>query len=371
MTRPLSVSLPRSGSASAKLALLFALSCAVFLNGCKANSAGLALPFDGSGDIEAPNGYTHCDQDPVAPVKDLVLGPVYKRSDPTRSEVDEDAQKEYRAQIGSLNSFENRLSALANNYIKDRNDTRSAACALEWLHQWAGAGALLGEMNVQGLYARQWSLASIASSYLQVRYYPNFPDDKKDTIERWLAALAHNVIADYDDMESAARKQNNHLYWAAWAAMAAALATDKREFYAWSVAKVKYALHAQAQEDGTLPLETARGKKALQYHVFALAPLVMVAETAMRNGEDLYSLNDGMLHKMVRRAFEGLNDPAYFEQISGYQQMPPTDFSSGHYSWLEVYNARFPDAEIEAFLKKHRPIVSRRTGGDMTFLYGG
>ncbi len=42
---------------------------------------------------------------------------------------------------------------------------------------------------------------------------------------------------------------------------------------------------------------------------------------------------------------------------------------TGHFSWLEAYNARFPDATKEAFLAKHRPVISRRTGGDMTFLY--
>jgi len=38
--------------------------------------------------------------------------------------------------------------------------------------------------------------------------------------------------------------------------------------------------------DGTLPLEMGRGQRALHYHLFALAPLVTMAELAAANGED-------------------------------------------------------------------------------------
>lgn len=311
-----------------------------------------------------------CEQSPTPPVKSLILGSVYKKSDPTRSEIDEDAQQIYQQQTSGLNSFENRLSLLANNYLKtDRKDARSAACALDWLYTWAKGDAFLGETNVQGGYARQWGLATLSSAYMQVRDFPFFDQNKKDVIEKWLLQIAQRVMYDYADISSYVRKQNNHLYWAAWAVTSTGIATGRRDLYEWGVGKVKYALHAQAKEDGTLPLELIRGQKALQYHLFALAPLVMVSEAAMNNGEDLYSLNNGRLHKIVARTFEGFKDSSYFNEKSGHKQIPGNAISAGHFSWMEAYNARFPDPAMEAFLAKHRPVISRRTGGDMTFLY--
>jgi poly(beta-D-mannuronate) lyase len=177
------------------------------------------------------------------------------------------------------------------------------------------------------------------------------------------------VMHDYADIHVSKGRQNNHLYWASWAVAVTGAATEKKELYEWGVGKVKYALHMQVQADGTLPLELSRGKKSLQYHVFALAPLVMISELALRNGEDLYEINDRALHRLVARTFEGLNDPAYFEQLTGYAQIRGDEMSTGHFSWLEAYNARFPDAKMEKFLKSRRPVISPRTGGDMTFLY--
>lgn len=313
-----------------------------------------------------------CRAAPSKPIKNLVLGNVYKRSDPTRSEIDDEARDIYQGQTKALNAFQDRLSKSANAYLKSGGTNENGArCALDWLYEWAEDGALLGDMNVQGTYARQWALAGFASSYLQVKSYSAYDENKKRAIDQWLEDVARAVMNDYADISLSAGRQNNHLYWAAWAVTATGLVTDKKEFYDWGVGKVKYALHVQAQSDGTLPLELTRGKKALQYHVFALAPLIMVSEAATRNGENLYKENDGMLHKIVDRVFAGLQDPSYFQQKTGVTQIPGDSISAMHFSWLEAYNARFPEQTHEEFLEAHRPVISPRTGGDMTFLYHG
>ncbi len=365
----------RNNSAFYKQALRVSLCAVFFVAGCRGNTSAdyssLNPPYAlsaAAAPVIDPRALPACPR-PMPPVKDLVLGGVYKKSDPTRSEIDEDAQKIYQGQTAKLNSFENRLSALTNDYLKtNKKDGRSAYCALDWLYTWAVGDAFLGEVNVQGGYARQWSLGTLSSSYMQVRDFP-FDENKKAVIENWLLKIAGRVMNDYADISTYVRKQNNHLYWAAWAIAETGIATGRKELYDWGVGKVKYALHVQIQNDGTLPLELIRGQKALQYHVFALAPLVMVSEAAINNGEDLYAVNDGALHKLVAVTFEGLENPAYFEKLTNHKQISSASMSDGHFSWLEAYNARFPAPEYEAFLKKHRPVISRRTGGDMTFLY--
>ena len=45
----------------------------------------------------------------------------------------------------------------------------------------------------------------------------------------------------------------------------------------------------QIRPDGTLPLEMARGRRAFHYHLYALAPLVLLAEFGEANQLDLYA----------------------------------------------------------------------------------
>jgi poly(beta-D-mannuronate) lyase len=353
------------------------LSALLVLSGCRESLSSVG--FDG---INPPYNITTvqpatgspaqiaCARLPSRPAVDLVLGNVYKRSDPTRSEIDEEAKGTYLKQTKDLNIFQDKLSRSSNAYLKSgKKDYESAHCALDWLHAWAQEGALLGQTNVQGTYARQWALAGFASSYMQIKDYEPYDATKKQEIDRWLDTVAVKVMGDYADIAQSIGRQNNHLYWAAWAVTATGVATGKKYLYNWGVGKVKYALHTQIQPDGTLPLELIRGKKALQYHVFALAPLIMVSEVAMRNGENLYVLNNSALHNLVRRTFKGLEDPSYFEEKGKHQQIRGDTMSKGHFSWIEVYQARFPNAEMEQFLQQHRPIISPRTGGDMSYLY--
>jgi poly(beta-D-mannuronate) lyase len=349
----------------------------VLLGACRDNAStgpfsSINPPFSLNGVQPAsgdPAPMKDCSKPPAEPVKNLVLGNVYKRSDPTRSEIDPEAKEIYQAETKNLNVFQDKLSKSANDYLKSGgSDQNAARCAIDWLYDWSQGHALLGQMNVQGTYARQWALAGISSSYVQVRSF-DYDASKKKAIDKWLDDVAAAVMSDYADIEKSIGRQNNHLYWAAWAVTSTGVATEQKDLYNWGVSRAKYALQVQIQDDGTLPLELTRGKKSLQYHIFALAPLVMISEAAMRNGEDLYELNDGALHRLVKLTFDNVQDPSYIQKLTGYEQIPGENISNMHFSWLEVYNARFPNPAYEAYLETRRPIFSPRTGGDMTFLY--
>ena len=304
------------------------------------------------------------------PVRDLVFSSVYEQDDPSRSRVDEAARKTYIQATRDLRHYEHSLMAMANAYLASgRAQSGQALCALDRLHQWAAADALLGKSNTQGAFVRQWTLATLSSAYLQIKSEPTLDAARKETVERWLGTLAAAVIQTNETRKPREETQNNHLYWAAWAVTITGIALNNTDYYVWGVNQIKYVINVQMNDDGSLPLEMKRGAKALHYHIFALAPLIMVAEAGARNGDDIYDDRDGILHRLVDRVFNGLDDPAYFETQSGSTQEPGSGMQPGHFAWLEAYNARFPAPPRAEWLHARRPLISRRTGGDMTLLY--
>jgi poly(beta-D-mannuronate) lyase len=114
----------------------------------------------------------------------------------------------------------------------------------------------------------------------------------------------------------------------------------------------------------------ARKSRAYHYHVFAVAPLVMIADLAARNGADLYGAENGALARLVTRVLSSFADDAFFVQATGYEQDRIGSSKAPHFAWLEAYYARTRDAQAAPFIAKLRPMKERRLGGDMTLLYG-
>ncbi|MGZ9097906.1 MAG: alginate lyase family protein [Micavibrio sp.] len=326
----------------------------------------IALPYDVS--VSAPTGATFfCPKSPAPAPQNLILKSVYKKSDPQRATIDRKAQKVYEKETSESRRYENNLLRMANDYLRT-GSTAKAQCVLDWLYEWAREDALLGETNDMGVAVRQWTLASLGSAYAQIRN-ATLDETKKEAVEAWLFSCAVAVIGDYPTDATQGRKFNNHLYWAAWAVTITGAALNNQEFYDWGIGRAKNAINNQFKDDGTLPLEMARGKRAMHYHIFAAAPLIMLAETGARNGDNLYDLRDGILHRYVLRIMDGIEDPDYFKVKSGSEQTDFEDLHPGHLVWLEAYNHRFPSPAIEEMLDGIRPLFLRRTGGDMTFLY--
>jgi len=90
------------------------------------------------------------------------------------------------------------------------------------------------------------------------------------------------------------------------------------------------------------------------YHLFALAPLVTMAELGTVNGEDLYAYKQARLHLPVSRALAGLVDNHYFSTKAGAVQDTPEKgrVKSDDVVWVTPYLRRFPDAAISALLNQ-------------------
>ena len=135
--------------------------------------------------------------------------------------------------------------------------------------------------------------------------------------------------------------------------MAAGIASDDHKLYDWGVGTYEEGLNRIAS-DGTLPLEMDRGQRALHYHLFALAPLVTMAELASANGQDLYSYDHSALHALVSRSLAGLVDNHYFTAKAGAEQDTPANgkIKPEDVEWVVPYLRRFPDPQIASLLQR-------------------
>lgn len=309
-----------------------------------------------------------CPRLPSDPMRDLVFTSVYNKNDPERDNADPENLALYRGQTEPIARLENRLLQLTNSYYVSPPAIMApkARCALRWLFSWAESQAMLGRVNRVGISVRHWALASFASGYGQIRDEPSLDPKVKSAVAEWLRANAYAVIADYDAPEN--KRVNNLSYWAGWGVAITGAALDDKALFNWGI-KRGYAGVMEISSDGTLPLEITRGSRALLYHQFALAPLIMIAELAYANGYNLYAANDGRLHRLARRVLMGTESSAYFETKTGHKQDSLLSVSEGQMAWVEVYHARFHSQRTRAVLETYRPLISRRLGGNMTLLF--
>lgn len=333
----------------------------------------LVSPFDAGvllkKEEEEPGEKFHCRGVPE-PQQDLIYESIYSDRKESASIIDKKAQKIYKAKISSLSRYERHLSEMSDMYaLTGYNRSEVAACVLNWLYVWADKKAYLGEVNGQGEAIRKWGLAVLATSYAKIRHDGHLSKDKDKVVRRWLRKIATTVKDDYSQHLHRRTRSNNHVYWAAWSVMIAGVVLNDHGLYDWAVEHYRKALK-QIDQDGTLPLELARKGMAFNYHVFAVGPLVSMAETAKVNNLDLYEEEDGALHRLVARIMTDLgNGQRHIKRKTGVKQEVERTLVSWHWAWLEVYYKHYPSHPIESFLKEKRPTVQRRLGGDLTAFY--
>lgn len=301
--------------------------------------------------------YADCAAVPPA-VRDLSLERFYEDSagsivEPTRLE-------EHKALTAPLVEFVSTVTKLADRANQQRSaPAATARCALDWISGWAKEGAYLGAFKSKQAQAqRKWDLGGIAIAYLKLKRFAS--DADRAVIEPWLIKVADAARAHFDD---ASIKRNNHWYWMGLALTAVGTATGSDAHWQHGKAIFLDAMK-DIRADGTLALEMAREGRALYYHVFAVEPLVALAEFAAARGEDWYQLNDGALHRLVAKTAEGLADPAVFDTLAGVAQQRPVKSGYG-WAWLyrERYFARMPNP-IE------QPVGHRWLGGNVDVLKG-
>ena len=275
-------------------------------------------------------------------------------SDPKHSIIDPARYAAYNASAKRFRDTMRVVEAAADDFQSTGSRT-AAECVLNILALNAGAGAMTGKMSSnQAYYLQGWTLGGLAIAWLKVRSAePGSPADRQ-VVATWLKQVATSSMGYFDRgrAKGASDSRNNHYAWAGLAVMSAGIAADDSGLFNWGIGTYDDGL-SRIQPDGTLPLEMARGKRALHYHLFALAPLVIMAEFGASNGLDLYTRDDGALTRLVNRAVAGLEDNKFFEEKAGIAQDTPASgkVKSDDVICLTPYLRRYPNADLSRLLQ--------------------
>ncbi len=274
---------------------------------------------------------------------------------------------------------------------------------LALLTSWAKAGAMtkllddVANSNTAVVFGLRRTLALLIPNWALARTAPQVDAADRALVDQWITQLV--ALADVNTggrnramrtVNCPANQDSNNCNYHRYLrdtvnAMWGALSGDEARLTK-AMERVKVALR-QMRPDGSLPLETQRGSRALWHQNYALGMLIAIAEVAANQGHDLYALEiDGKnLHKGVAFLLAATAQPqivlAYAK--ANVRPGPGHDWREQdlrfteergrwHFmAWTEAYMARFPDHQNTRRLKRllpslseDRPLISRATGGN-------
>ena len=309
--------------------------------------------------------------DIVAPVVSLDVASRYDQDVETKDQEDADAAAAYEAQMMLIRDYQRNLIRAANTAMRDSKRGQAAvACAADHMVTWAAADALSDMQSHTANQNRGQFLASFALAWLQVR--DRVADaDERAVVEAWLGRLADSTMMYMETRKDKTSGRNNHRYWAGLATAASGIVTDRCELYRWGVSALDLAIE-QVNDDGYLPLEIGRGQRALEYHMFALGPLMFLALLEKQQGRDRLDDRDGALRRLVENVAKGVVDPSEIATLAGAEQRKPDGDAgmpaSHRLSWAELLLELDPEFALGFSIETIRPIGLSGLGGNLTML---
>jgi poly(beta-D-mannuronate) lyase len=343
MNKPPRRSLMKSSN-RAVLSLFFAAGVPSLL------AAPLQSPWDGTPVKLTGSAYSCPAVVHIAP--DLVTDGFYRLDDPTHSIIDPVRQEAYRKSSEGVKNVGLAIVAAADNY-RNTGSRSAAQCALTQIVTLAQDHAFAGKMSSsQAYYVQGWVAGAMAIAFLKIRGAGLADPQQTETIANWMRSVGEQTKQYYDDHKKTGHgdSQNNHLYWAGVELAAIGAVANDRKDFDWAMAAYDEGVD-QVKADGSLPLEMARGGRALHYHLYALAPLVLLAEFGEANHLDLYAHANGALHRLVNFSVAGVQDPSPFVRATGVQQELTKPLSGDQIGWAPPYLRRFPNPALSQMVQ--------------------
>lgn len=263
------------------------------------------------------------------------------------------------------------------------------------LRRWSKGKALtkLEDRHENTYFSLERTLLPTIVAFSLVRDHPDYEDKERKRAERWLNRLVRLRGVKRPDERGPVSSMNNHRYLSDSVDMAWGALRGNDDLFRQGVESYLLAL-GQMRPDGSLPLETGRGARALWYQRQAVASLVTIAEMAAVQGYDLYGLQvEGRdLHEAVRFLTEAIEDQRRVWPYAA-ENPRPGDFQNykvqdrtflatrghgRHYmAWLEPYRARFPERaeaqrlwhQIQQYDAAPRPMIDDFSGGNTTCFF--
>jgi poly(beta-D-mannuronate) lyase len=334
----------------------------LFAAGISASAETLRSPWDGKQVAQTDAAYTCSAIVHIAP--DLVTDGFYRLDDPTHSIIDPVRQEAYRKSSEPVKNVGMQIVKAADTY-RTTGSRSSAQCAMSQILTLAQDHALTGKMSSnQAYYVQGWVVGAIAIAYLKIRDLDLQTPQQAESIGAWMHSVGEQTRNYYDSHRKPGRSdaQNNHLYWAGVQLAATGVAANNRKDFNWAMATYDNGVN-QIQPDGSLPLEMARGGRALHYHLYALAPLVLLAEFGEANHLDLYAHANGAIHRLVNFSIAGVQDPTPFVKATGVQQEISKTLNGDQIGWAPPYVQRFPSPALEQYIRSANNLNVYYLGG--------
>jgi len=273
-------------------------------------------------------------------------------------------KKKYEDSVAGIDDFSRAVVKAADAY-QTTGSRAAASCVIGLLDAAAKQKTLTGDMNGhQASYVQGWSLGAWAVAYLKVRAAPGV--EYSEEIAAWLKKLAEESRGYYEEKQRMRShpndSDNNHLYWAGFAIAATGIANNDRKLFDWGLDAYEHGIR-DIKDDGTLPNEMARGQMALHYHLYALAPLILLAEFGEANGVPLYAERKFAIRRLAERCVAGLQDASFFQQRTGIAQEGAGEIQPWQVSWGRPYTRRFPDPKITELMSKAERLNYTMLGG--------
>lgn len=304
-----------------------------------------------------------------APVVALTFGSRYTDDSKTRSDIDEVSNAEVDRALQPVEKFIGELMRMANTALLD-GDAARGECVLDWLDQWAAAGALteLETLNVKLAIPARY--AGLAIALLQAETAGPLDPAKRGRVVAWLTDAATSMEQFFENEAPKNAKRANLRAWAGLAAAAIGRLNGDTAMLDWARGSFEL-VTCQASPDGSLPLEMNRADKALNYQLHATAPLIVTADLLKATGYDGYAACDGKLSTIAAFSLRAIRDPAIVQKINGREQT----FQTGKQAlepfmlaWVEPLLRHAPDPATDAFVEPLRPLTHAKLGGNLTRL---
>jgi poly(beta-D-mannuronate) lyase len=307
---------------------------------------------------------------PAAPSPVVSFAPAskYGQAGAARDQVDAEADKAFEEAMKPIRLFSRDVVKAANDYHRTGRAS-AAGCAAKHLAAWARADALGTPGSHTAWFKLSTTLSGLSLAYLQIKPGVAEAGDRRD-IEAWLNRRGHDVARYFETLKTPRSSRNNHRAWAGAAAAATAVASGDKALLGKAAESFRIAA-CQATPEGALPMEIERGRKALEYHLYALAALTTLAEIGTRNGIDLFLECNGALGRIATFTIDAIRDPAQIAARAGVaQDGPETYLTPAKLVFLEPWLVRNPSANAgSAALLAQRPLALTDLGGDQTLLY--
>lgn len=261
-----------------------------------------------------------CTDIPVPP-RVLETYSKYDQSDRSRSVINAAAHSERKRIVQPIRNSVRAITVLAQRVSANGEQSRQHMdCLLRNMDRWAMAGALTAMKTSDAVLSRDRWVAEIALVLAQLKQRYDFGPKRSALYKDWLHSIAQSTVDAYSYRLGPKSKTNNHRYWAGLAVAAIGVFSDDETFSRWGWRSFEIGA-CQVDKNGYLPLELARGSRALEYHLYALRPLAA-----------LYNLRNDFRSTVEFQCFDGferlrdatlrsLQNPNAFENYAGVRQV--------------------------------------------------